>query len=141
MPGTESTRSATLARDAFKLCLYHREPKHPRADHLIPYGRPRTGNASPLSATVIVLDGAQRAALAVVRSLGERGLRVVVAADTERSIAGASRWCAQTAALPSPDRDADAFVSALEALAKRETAALVFPITDASLTALQGRAQ
>ncbi|HKL62054.1 MAG TPA: ATP-grasp domain-containing protein [Woeseiaceae bacterium] len=94
-----------------------------------------------MSATVIVLDGAQRAALAVVRSLGERGLRVVVAADTERSIAGASRWCAQTAALPSPDRDADAFVSALEALAKRETAALVFPITDASLTALQGRAR
>ena len=63
--------------------------------------------------TVFVTDGNERAALAVTRSLGQQGVRVVVGAETARSLAGASRYCTRTWQYPSPLSDPSRFVSSL----------------------------
>ena len=63
--------------------------------------------------TVFVTDGNERAALAVTRSLGQQGIRVVVGAETPRSLAGASRYCTGTWQYPSPLSDPARFVSSL----------------------------
>ena len=63
--------------------------------------------------TVLVTDGNERAALAVTRSLGQQGVRVVVGAETARSLAGASRYCTRTWQYPSPLSDPSRFVSSL----------------------------
>jgi len=63
--------------------------------------------------TVFVTDGNERAALAVTRSLGRQGVRVVVGAETARSLAGASRYCSGTWQYPSPLSDSFEFVSSL----------------------------
>ncbi len=51
---------------------------------------------------VFVTDGDQRATLAVVRSLGRAGIRVVVGHSTAQSLAGSSRYCARSVGYPSP---------------------------------------
>lgn len=63
--------------------------------------------------TVLVTDGDERAALAVTRSLGRQGVRVVVGAETARSLAGVSRYCTRTWQYPSPLSDPTKFVSSL----------------------------
>ena len=63
--------------------------------------------------TVFVTDGNERAALAVTRSLGQQGVRVVVGAETARSLAGVSRYCTRTWQYPSPLSDPTKFVSSL----------------------------
>jgi len=63
--------------------------------------------------TVLVTDGNERAALAVTRSLGQQGVRVVVGAETTKSLAGVSRYCTRTWQYPSPLSDPSRFVSSL----------------------------
>lgn len=91
-------------------------------------------------ATVIVTDGEQRAALAVVRSLGRAGHHVIVASSEPHSLAGASRYAAATAVVTSPLKDQVAFVQALSALEQRWNADVILPITDhALIAALEGK--
>jgi len=87
---------------------------------------------------VLVTDGDQRAALAVVRSLGRAGYQVAVAAPRTPSLAGASRWAASERQVPDPLRDPAGFVDAVAAMAYAESAQLLLPMTDASLLALLG---
>lgn len=92
-----------------------------------------------MTTTAVVLDGDQRAALAVVRSLGSRGLRVIVCSTRSKSLAGASRWCHNEYVVPNVEIKADALVPALAEIVKQEQASIIFPITDATLTQLSGR--
>jgi predicted ATP-grasp superfamily ATP-dependent carboligase len=85
---------------------------------------------------VLVTDGEQRAALAIVRSLGRAGYRVFVCSTRARSLAGASRHCAGSAAVPDPLRDPTAFVRAVESLATRWGAETLLPVSEPSLLAL-----
>lgn len=85
---------------------------------------------------VLVTDGEQRAALAVVRSLGRGGFRCVVTSVSGASLAGASRHCAAEAAVPDPLRAPDAFAGEIERLAARHGARLVIPIGEAAMLAL-----
>ena len=89
-----------------------------------------------MTTTVIVLDGEQRAALAVTRSLGQHGLRVIVCSAVEQPIAGASRWCRRAYRVPDVSIDANALVLELKKIASDENVAIVFPVSDASLTTL-----
>lgn len=50
----------------------------------------------------LVVDGDTRAALAIVRSLGKRGIYVVVGSEDEVSLAGCSRWCSERLTYPCP---------------------------------------
>jgi predicted ATP-grasp superfamily ATP-dependent carboligase len=85
--------------------------------------------------TVIVTDGEQRAALAVVRSLGAE-YRCIVAASSRASIAGVSRFCARTVAVPGALDRPDDFAAAIIALAADERASLVLPISEQSMLAI-----
>lgn len=86
--------------------------------------------------TVIVTDGEQRAALAVVRSLGSRGYRCIVTSSSRASIAGASRFVERTVIVPNPLRCPTGFAEVIVALAAEERAEVVLPIAEQSLLAI-----
>lgn len=86
--------------------------------------------------TVIVTDGEQRAALAVVRSLGAAGYRCIVTSSSRASIAGGSRFVARTVAVPDALECPAEFADAIVALATAEQAAVVLPIAEQSLLAI-----
>jgi predicted ATP-grasp superfamily ATP-dependent carboligase len=84
---------------------------------------------------VIVTDGEQRAALAVVRSLGAT-YRCVVASASAGSLAGGSRFCAKNVLVPDPLESPNEFANAIVSLVAKENASLVLPIAEAALLAL-----
>ncbi|OLE20554.1 MAG: hypothetical protein AUG50_00315, partial [Betaproteobacteria bacterium 13_1_20CM_3_63_8] len=86
--------------------------------------------------TVVVTDGDQRAALAVVRSLGAAGYRCVVTSSSRAPIAGGSRFVARTAKVPNALEHPHEFADAVVALAAREKAAVILPIGEESLLAI-----
>jgi len=87
-------------------------------------------------ATVLVTDGEQRSALAVVRSLGRAGHRVLVASSHARPLAGASRWSAASLTVPDPLHDPEAFRAAITAAVLSQSVSVVVPITEAAHLAL-----
>ena len=87
-------------------------------------------------ANVLVTDGGQRAALAIVRSLGRAGHRVFVCESRPRSLAGASRYCAAQTAVPDPLREPSGFVESLEELVESWGIDVLIPISEPSLLAV-----
>ncbi|MFO7261783.1 MAG: ATP-grasp domain-containing protein [bacterium] len=85
---------------------------------------------------VLVTDGDERAALAVVRSLGRAGYAVHVCSTRGRSLAGASRYCMSEERAPDPLRAPGDFVDALEQYARRVGARVLLPISEASVLAV-----
>jgi predicted ATP-grasp superfamily ATP-dependent carboligase len=88
---------------------------------------------------VLVTDGEQRAALAVVRSLGRAGYNVRVASSSRRSLAGASRFAQGGDIVADPLAAPRQFVDDVRRLIHRHEISLVIPITDAALLALTSR--
>jgi predicted ATP-grasp superfamily ATP-dependent carboligase len=86
--------------------------------------------------TVLVTDGEQRSALAVVRSLGIAGYRVLVTAATTRSIAGASRYADASFTVPSALEQPSAFVERIAALVREHGVAVLLPMTEQSLLSI-----
>jgi len=81
-------------------------------------------------ATAFVTDGDQRPSLAIVRSLGRRGIRVLVGEERPASLASASRYCTRHVTYPSPYRHPEAFGMWLSAFVEREQVDVVMPVTD-----------
>jgi predicted ATP-grasp superfamily ATP-dependent carboligase len=79
---------------------------------------------------VIILDGNQRSALAATRSLGMKGIDVVVGAEEGRSLASSSRFCKRFFSYPSPDSDPAAFLRAVVETTGRYVSPVLFPMTD-----------
>jgi predicted ATP-grasp superfamily ATP-dependent carboligase/protein-tyrosine-phosphatase len=94
----------------------------------------------PAQRGVLVTDGNERAALAVTRSLGRRGIPVYVGAETSRSLAGTSRYCRGSFVYPSPWQAPDEYVGCLIEQARMHDASVVFPVTDLAVELL-GEAQ
>jgi len=90
-------------------------------------------------AKVLVTGGDERAALAVVRSLGRAGHRVSVGSRSGRSLAGASRYASGDVALGDPLASPDAFADRLLGEVGRTVADVVIPITEAELLAVLPR--
>jgi len=82
---------------------------------------------------VILLDGNQRSALAATRSLGKKGIGVVVGAERGRSLASSSRYCQRSFDYPSPDSDAEAFLRAVLETSGRYDRSVLFPMTDVTM--------
>lgn len=79
---------------------------------------------------VLILDAQQRSALATTRSLGKRGIEVIVADHTPRTLAGSSRFAVQELLYPDPHTRATEFEDWIaEAVATRRIST-VFPMTD-----------
>lgn len=86
-----------------------------------------------LSYCALVLDGDTRAALAVVRSLGKRGIDVVVAATSDREIAVRSRYCKRFIEMPDPLSSPLEYICKLKEVCRMLAPAVIMPITDASV--------
>ena len=88
---------------------------------------------------ILVLDGGERAALAVVRSLVRAGHIVAVAAESRTSLAGSSRGVTERHVTPNPLLDADAFVREVVGILRASAIDLLIPVSDASTEAILER--
>ena len=79
---------------------------------------------------VLVLDANQRSALAIIRSLGRHGLKVIAADTTSRSLGGASRFASQSARYADPATSPDAFLTDLTAVVEQLSINTIIPATD-----------
>src|ERR1700722_18708313 len=87
-------------------------------------------------ATVLVTDGEERAALAVVRSLGKAGHTVHVAGRRRRTLASVSRAARASVVAPDPLTNPASFVDTLADYVTGHDIDVVIPITEAALLAI-----
>ena len=71
--------------------------------------------------------------LAITRSLGQRGLRVLVASPEQSPIAGCSRYCAACFRYPDPSRDTAEFLDYIDSLVGEHRPDLLIPVTEKTL--------
>jgi predicted ATP-grasp superfamily ATP-dependent carboligase len=82
----------------------------------------------------IVLDGEQRAALAVVRSLGIHGIPVAVGSEKKDCLASASKYCSESFTYPSPAEAPESFRRALRKYLVGTGGSVLLPVTDVTLS-------
>ena len=85
---------------------------------------------------ILVTDGEQRSALALVRSLGRAGHTVYVCSVRGRSLAGASRYCSAEARVVDPLAGAEGFERDVRALIDGWDIDVLVPVSEAALLAL-----
>ena len=83
-----------------------------------------------MAVKVLVTDGEQRPALAIVRSLARQGMSVIAGSDHDVSLASCSRGCSGRVTYPSPYSAPDAFSSWLQDFVARTRIDVVLPVTD-----------
>jgi predicted ATP-grasp superfamily ATP-dependent carboligase len=81
-------------------------------------------------ARITVTDGDERAALAIVRSLGKAGHHVTVVSNSGRSLAGGSRYAQAEEGVPSPLSGPDAFLEALGRHLSAHRIDLLIPVSE-----------
>jgi predicted ATP-grasp superfamily ATP-dependent carboligase len=86
--------------------------------------------------TVVITDAEQRAALALVRSLGRAGYRCVVVGAAPRALAAASRYAAREVIAPDPLREPESYAEVVSRIVHEEEAAVLLPVTEAAMLAL-----
>lgn len=91
------------------------------------------GHDGGSSVRVLITDGNERAALAVTRALGREQIEVVVGADTQRSLAGSSRYCRKNFVYPSPHENPAGFVATILEMVRDHDIDAVFPISDIAM--------
>lgn len=93
-----------------------------------------TSSTRPLSGLkVLVTDGEQRAALAIVRSLGAAGAVPYVCSSNGTSLAGASKYCAEEFPVADPLEEPSRFVEAVSDLLRCHSIQCLLPVTEAAL--------
>lgn len=88
--------------------------------------------------TVLVTEGENRSSLAVTRSLGRYGVRVVVTGQQEKNITSCSRYCSRRYAVPSPSQDGAAYFEAIRAIIAEQNVDVLFPMTEPAILLLAG---
>jgi predicted ATP-grasp superfamily ATP-dependent carboligase len=88
------------------------------------------------SRRILVTDGEQRSALALVRSLGRAGHTVFVCSASGRSLAGASRYSRGEARVADPLRGGEQFADDVIELIDRWKIEALIPVSEAALLAL-----
>jgi predicted ATP-grasp superfamily ATP-dependent carboligase len=86
--------------------------------------------------SLLVTDGDERAALAVVRSLGAAGHSVHVAGPRRRTLAAVSRLAVASFATPDPLASPDAYVEAVARYVAEHGISMVLPIGEPALLAV-----
>ena len=82
---------------------------------------------------VLVTDAQMRNSLAIIRSLGRRGLEVIGAEETRFATGFFSRYCRGKIIYPSPYKHPDLFAECLLDVVKRDKYEVIFPVTDATV--------
>jgi predicted ATP-grasp superfamily ATP-dependent carboligase len=85
---------------------------------------------------VLVTGADQRQGLAVIRSLGRRGISVVAAGPAIDSLGFCSRYAAARWVYPSPFEQPEAFVDSICEAAKRFRVRLVIPVVESTVAVL-----
>jgi len=85
---------------------------------------------------VLVLDAAQRSALAVTRSLGKKGVQVFTTDEYPTALAACSRFSKKYFVCPSPRLHPEHFVTAVASLCMKQGIDIVFPMTELTTTLL-----
>jgi len=85
---------------------------------------------------ILILDANARSALAATRSLGRRGVPVVVADETKKTLSGASKYCSESFTYPSPTANLRGFLSTVKAECSRRGIRVIFPMTEISMAAV-----
>lgn len=75
-------------------------------------------------------DGNTRASLAITRSLGRHGARVIVGSESHPCLASSSKYCAEAVFYPNPKKNSREFAEAICRLAKETGANVLLPVTD-----------
>lgn len=86
--------------------------------------------------SVLVTDGDERAALAIVRSLGRAGYSMIVVSSHPKSLAGASRYASADVQVPDPVVAPKAFVDAVRSAIDRFDVDILLPVSEPSLLAI-----
>lgn len=89
-----------------------------------------------MTRSILVTDGEQRAALAVVRSLGRAGHTVHVCSTRGTTLAGASRHCRSETRVPDPLASPGEYAAAVRSLLVTLGADTLMPIAEPALLAL-----
>lgn len=79
---------------------------------------------------VLVTDGKQRSTLALVRSLGRKGIHVTVGEDSLPCLASCSRFAHDAFKYPSPSTDPEGFAEKIAQKLKEEKYDILIPMTD-----------
>jgi predicted ATP-grasp superfamily ATP-dependent carboligase len=79
---------------------------------------------------VLILDGNTRCALAATRSLGRKGVHVVVADVTERTLSGASRYCRESFTYPSPAINPGGFLTIVKRECSLRRIGVILPMAE-----------
>jgi len=82
---------------------------------------------------VLVTDASERAALAVIRSLGKKKIEVTAGDSTRFNIGFLSKYCKQRILYPPPEMERTKFVKAMLKLVRDESFDLLIPITDIAM--------
>lgn len=85
---------------------------------------------------VLVTDASERAALAIIRSLGKKGVEVTAAEDMSVNAGSLSKYCRHGIIYPSPQRDYKKFLQWLLWLVKKESYDLLIPATEVTCVLL-----
>src|SRR5947209_8278985 len=96
----------------------------------MPAGKRQEATPGRPSRRVLVLDGNQASSLAIVRSLGRRGLRVDAGERKSSFLASYSRFLNEALTYPDPLADPAEFVRAIEARVQEIEYNLVIPVTE-----------
>lgn len=86
--------------------------------------------------TVLVTDAQMRSALAVIRSLGKKGITVVAGEESRFTTGFFSKYCSGRFVYPSPKKNKEAFAKALIKELKNKKYDALFPVADACLPAI-----
>jgi predicted ATP-grasp superfamily ATP-dependent carboligase len=79
---------------------------------------------------ILILDANQRCALAATRSLGKKGIPVVVADETKKTLAGSSKYCKESFAYPSPYEYLEDFITIIKKECIERNINIIFPMTE-----------
>ncbi len=80
--------------------------------------------------TVLISDGENRSSLAVTRSLGKAGCRVVVTGKKKKNISACSRYCTSAYQAPSPVDNSNNFLTAIKNILVQEKVDIIYPMTE-----------
>jgi len=85
---------------------------------------------------VLVLDASERASLAIIRSLGRHGIKVIAAECFDHAIGFFSTYCSGRVIYTSPKRNKSMFIRDILRLVKCEDYSAIFPVTEYTILPL-----
>src|SRR2546427_12019380 len=86
--------------------------------------------------TILVTDAGWGSAIAIIRSLGRRGWRVIAADSDHHSLGFRSRYARERLLYPSPETAPEEFITTLLQAAVERNIDLIIPVTDAVILPL-----